>query len=199
MEVLGNFDFDLILQNANQRKKITSAQYPIFCSSEQYFAVLKIIANKEITPNLKLINEIIEKQNTKPWLLFLGGVGRGKSINMHVLASFIKTIYKLNSLFFSATTQICQNDELAQSCKTAQMLVLDDLGVESNLQNKYGNKISIINEIIEYRYNYNLPTYITTNLKGHEMQQHSGVRVVDRIKENCGIVNFDNYFTKSFR
>lgn len=199
MDELRNFDFSLILQNASQRKKTTEAQYPVFCSNEQYFAVLKTIANKEIIPNLNLINEILEKQNKKPWLLFLGGVGRGKSMNMHVLACFIKTIHKLNSLIFAASTQICQNDELAQSCKTAQLLILDDLGVESNLQNKFGNKISIINEIIEYRYNFNLPIYITTNLKGSEMQQHAGVRVVDRIKENCGIVNFDNYFTKSFR
>ena len=199
MDELRNFDFDLILQNASQRKKITAAQYPVFCSNEQYFAILKTIANKEITPNLNLINEILEKQKSKPWLLFLGGVGRGKSINMHVLASFIKTIYNLNSLYFAVTTQICQNDELAQNCKTAQLLVLDDFGVESSMQNKFGNKFSAINEIIEYRYNFNLPIYITTNLKGSEMQQHAGARIVDRIKENCGIVNFDNYFTKSFR
>ena len=61
-------------------------------------------------------------------------------------------------------------------------LVLDDLGTEF-VDNK-GNFHAIVDELIDYRYDYGLPLVITTNLSGVDFKARYEERIADRIRES---------------
>jgi DNA replication protein DnaC len=76
----------------------------------------------------------------------------------------------------------------------ASRLVLDDLGTE--YQDTKGNFDSILDEVIDVRYDKRLSTVITTNLDAAAFKARYGERIADRIRE-CG--KFVSLATKSMR
>src|SRR5262249_31101876 len=63
----------------------------------------------------------------------------------------------------------------------AHALVLDDLGVE--YIDAKGFLSSLLDELIDHRYDLRLPTVITTNLDAAAFKERYGARVIDRIRE----------------
>jgi DNA replication protein DnaC len=76
---------------------------------------------------------------------------------------------------FAPTTNI-QYDELFERVRTVGLLVLDDLGTENTTPWAEEKLYQIIN----YRYNYELPTVITTNRKLDSIDQRIASRMQDR-------------------
>ena len=65
----------------------------------------------------------------------------------------------------------------------ARRLVIDDLGREYT--DAKGQATSVICNLIDARYNNNLPLLITTNMDGTEFRETYGERVASRMQE-CG-------------
>ena len=64
-------------------------------------------------------------------------------------------------------------------------VILDDLGAE-NIKNEYGVKRDIVGEFIcRYHVRGKGRLFITTNLRGPELLDRYGGRVVDRLKQLC--------------
>lgn len=64
-------------------------------------------------------------------------------------------------------------------------IVLDDLGAE-NIKNEYGVKRDVVGEFIcRYHVKGEGRLFITTNLRGEELLDRYGGRVVDRLKQMC--------------
>ena len=64
-------------------------------------------------------------------------------------------------------------------------VILDDLGAE-NIKNEYGVKRDIVGEFIcRYHTKGKGRMFITTNLRGPELLDRYGGRVVDRLKQLC--------------
>ena len=64
-------------------------------------------------------------------------------------------------------------------------VILDDLGAE-NIKNEYGVKRDIVGEFIcRYHTRGKGRLFITTNLRGPELLDKYGGRVVDRLKQLC--------------
>lgn len=83
--------------------------------------------------------------------------------------------------------------DLLELLKIADLLVLDDLGVE--VENKRSKER--LYEIIVGRYNSRKATIITTNLRNqNEMIQWLGARVFDRLLESSTFIEFSG---KSYR
>ena len=77
--------------------------------------------------------------------------------------------------------------DLLELLKIADLLVLDDLGVE--VENKRSKER--LYEIIVGRYNSRKATIITTNLRNqNEMIQWLGARVFDRLLESSTFIEF---------
>lgn len=75
-------------------------------------------------------------------------------------------------------------------------VAIDDLGEEPVEVMHYGNVSTPIVDIIEHRYNRNLPTFFTTNLTSPERY---GKRVCDRLNEMVEILIVGDEEKKSFR
>ena len=125
-------------------------------------------------------------QPDPPWLLLQGPVGCGKT---HLAAAIANYRFERGTqVIFATAPDLLDHlratygpnaeigyDELFERVRTAELLIMDDLGAESSTpwaQEK-------LYQIINYRYMRRLPTVYTTNLTLAEIDQRIRSRVVD--------------------
>lgn len=155
--------------------------------------------------------EYIEGRNTGTGLLFIGGVGSGKSHLAAAIANAIMDyvpipdstaegcgqglacdITPYSGVRFVGTVALLEqlrasfNDsESAQNIirryREANLLILDDLGAEK--PSDWARERLF--DIIDFRYSECLPTIITTNANIPELRQKLGDRICDRIRSMC--------------
>lgn len=71
-----------------------------------------------------------------------------------------------------------------------RLLAIEDLGNEPAERNDYGNITNPIVDLLEYRYDNQLYTVITTNLTPQQITGKYGVRIADRFREMLDVVVF---------
>lgn len=109
--------------------------------------------------------------------------GKGITDRKYTPVRFTSTVELLEQL--KATYNAGSGAETAQNItdrlKKAPLLVLDDMGAE-----KPSEWVSErLFEIVDYRYNEELPVIITTNATPQELKQKIGERSFDRLREMC--------------
>lgn len=72
-------------------------------------------------------------------------------------------------------------------------IILDDLGAEAREKTEQGWVSELLFEIVQTRYEKELPTIITTNLKLDELSQRYGERTASRICEMCTVTWTEGY------
>ena len=73
--------------------------------------------------------------------------------------------------------------------RNQDMLAIEDMGKEPSEVMTYGNVLSPITELMEYRYDKQLFTAVTTNLTPKQISEKYGERIADRFREMfCKIV-----------
>lgn len=129
-------------------------------------------------------------------LLIVGGVGCGKT---HMVVSIVNyivdylvengnqyTVYFSNIIELIEKLRLNENNLFwKQWLREYDLLIIDDLGAESS--NAWTRERLF--EIIDYRYNMNLPIVITTNCVPEELKEKVGDRCFDRIREMCVLVS----------
>ena len=122
-------------------------------------------------------------------LLLIGSYGCGKT---HLVASIIhRMAFKGVAGLFVVVPDLMAKirasfgaeenkaEKIMNAAKKAEILVLDDLGAE-NATDWVTEQLYLI---INYRYEHMLPTIITTNCKGQELEKKLGRRTLSRIAE----------------
>lgn len=121
------------------------------------------------------------------WLVFRGGVGSGKT---HLAAAIAnEAIRRRIPVLFAvvpdlldhlratfAPTSSVQYDEMFEGVRSTPLLVLDDLGTESSTpwaQEK-------LYQLVNYRYNYQMPTVYTTNRRMDSLDERVQSRLGDQ-------------------
>ncbi len=125
-------------------------------------------------------------ENPTGWLLLLGSCGVGKThlaagIAHRALSNNLTTFFTvvpdlLDHLraTFSPTSDLSY-DELFDKVRTVPLLVLDDLGTE----NSTPWAVEKLYQLINHRYNYRIPTVITTNQDLDRMDRRIVSRLLD--------------------
>ena len=150
----------------------------------------KTFANFDASvPGVREALEVARRYAEDPqgWLVLSGGYGAGKTHLAAAIAS--ERLAVGQSVFFSITpdlldhlratfapTSETQYDELFDKVREAGLLVLDDLGAENGTAWATEKLFQIIN----YRYNYRMPTVITTN---HQLQSRLDERLRSRLSD----------------
>jgi DNA replication protein DnaC len=151
--------------------------------------------DKELFENLELyMNDKPNKYDNNKGLLFIGGVGSGKTALMNMLRGYgSKVGLIMNVLDF----------ELEQDLNYFTIdlnLCIDDIGSENPINQNYGNKYNIVESVIQrfYQRAFQNGYYFcgTSNLTTAQLNKTYSERVVDRMKEMVNIIPINN---KSFR
>jgi DNA replication protein DnaC len=127
-------------------------------------------------------------RNPRGWLILYGGYGCGKT---HLAAAIANDVLKLNyEVLFTVVPDILDHlrstfgptsevayDERFEQIRGAKLLILDDLGTE-NATPWAREKLY---QIINHRYNYSLPTVITSNRDPKEIDPRILSRMEDAV------------------
>ena len=86
----------------------------------------------------------------------------------------------------------CKDFTEMDNLKKMPCLGIDDLGKEPAEVLDYGNICNPVIDLLEYRYNRNLTTFITTNLTPNELKDKYGERISDRFREMIEKITFED-------
>lgn len=160
----------------------------------------KVKYDEMTTKNLRLVAETLAGDSHKFGLLLAGTCGNGKTTTMRAVQSVVQllnnTYYRrgdcIGNRLLEAKEITQLSDKIGQltAYKTVPVLFLDDLGREPTEVMRYGNVISPITELLEYRYNQRLTTIVTTNLEPSEIREKYGDRIADRFNEMFSLVSY---------
>lgn len=135
-------------------------------------------------------------------LLMCGVCGNGKSTLMLAIRSLINFLDMKDAYNESMTVFRIDAREIARLSKddfakfekirSKKMLAIDDMGLEPAEVMDYGNILNPVVDLLSYRYDEQLFTIVTTNLKPEEIRQKYGDRIADRFNEMMERIIFYN-------
>lgn len=194
-----------------QGRDIILASYKAEVASRNH----AFVETPDLMKHLYAIADVLtDKTNTKPGVFLCGTCGNGKTTFIRALQ---RAINYMNDYHYLPKYDICDRmctvglamytaKELLDQYKSSPrefnnrkeeiLLAIDDLGEEPTETNIYGNINTPLIELLSHRYDYQLFTMITSNLKPEELSKKYGERINDRLREMCNIVVFND---KSFR
>lgn len=177
----------------------TIAEYFYKCvNTHVNFRNRQMLLTDDFKESSKKIIEWIDGGNLETrWLLLSGNVGNGKTTAAKAAVSVfqrmgqssvvIKNAYDISLLYKDIDKKQRAADEYT-ALSNASILLIDDLGTESNPQS--------LSEILYNRYNNMLATIFTTNLEYSELAGKYGARIFDRFEELVELIPFKG---ESFR
>lgn len=185
---------DLSFQNDKEREINKAKKYKFFSIIDNKFNKSKF-ENSENNELIKLVGKYSLKfieNGTAPFGLFIhGGVGNGKTFTVSCLANdllengkgvlfmnFALYLNKIRAGYSEKEENHSIEQDILEYVKTCDLLIIDDLGVESI---KPFVKEKLFN-LIDTRYRSEKPLIITSNLNIEGIASAFGDRVADRIK-----------------
>lgn len=131
--------------------------------------------------------------------MMCGTVGNGKTT---LLRAFQNALVWMDDRGFFPTrtglviveakdiSEYTKDRDAYRTMKDRILLGIDDLGRESTEVVDYGNVLTPVIDLLEYRYNNRLFTFVTTNLTGKQIREKYGNRIADRCNEMFRMIVF---------
>lgn len=159
----------------------------------------------EVCYLITMVAKNLTNPHRRPGLMLCGSAGSGKSTLTRAIKAVIRKLavslafpnrYR-QSFSFQPELQVKEATKLAtmlddrrefEAIATAEMLCIDDLGVEPSKVSVYGTLFEPLPYIIEQRYNRRLFTLVTTNLTLTQIKEKYGERIMERLKEMMTII-----------
>lgn len=164
---------------------------------------------EELRNNISRIGDFLTIEDNFYGLFIPGTVGNGKTTMMRAIKDLFVYLIDHDMIVY------CEGDkyptfltarELAELSrdrkafnviKNTKYLFIDDLGAEPVEIADYGNFIYPYIDVLEYRYDMLLPTFISSNFSASDLcNKYESERVTDRMKEMFQIISFKE---ESFR
>lgn len=161
---------------------------------------------KEVKDHLWNMALALTNKSTKYGILLCGNCGNGKTTTMNAFVAVSKYLdmfnrrkqgVAANALNIQQTsarrlTQVAKDETCMNDAKKAQILCIDDMGLEPTEVLDFGNAINPVIEILEHRYRQQLFTFITTNLTPRQIREKYGDRIADRFNEMMKCIVYTN-------
>lgn len=135
-------------------------------------------------------------------ILLCGTCGNGKTTMVYAFQNALNLLVRTGRLEREWGLQIVDAKEIVRktrddykfyiNLRSKEMLAIEDIGREPAETLDYGNVLSPIVDLLEYRYDQQLYTIVTTNLKPQELRSHYGDRIADRLNEMFDKVIFQD-------
>lgn len=162
---------------------------------------------------LKSVARHLTSESNKTGIMFCGACGNGKTTLLLAIQNMINWLRDGLNCFEEpeyAYLFIKKSKELTSLAKEdytkyisyvnyPKILAIDDFGEEPKEVMDYGNITAPIIDLIETRYDLQLPLYITSNKSPQTITQEYGDRIGDRLAEMVDIIVFDRKIEESYR
>lgn len=140
------------------------------------------------------------QEPTRYGILINGQVGNGKTTMVLALReamiwlkrNFSDTLPTLRLTDAREVTRAAADDEEFTKLMNTPLLAIDDAGKEAAEVMHYGNSLLPMTELLEYRYEHQLFTILTSNVTVDELAEKYGERVFDRLIEMMNVITFTN-------
>lgn len=160
---------------------------------------IKYQASFELTTYIAMATKWLI-HDRKPGLLLYGNFGSGKSTMGKAISLLIPKISSGNFVVSTTASSLCDlaasDTEKFNALKEMKMLYVDEVGREQLTVQNYGTKINPFLRLLEYRYDHQMFTILTTNLTEEGIEEKYGTYISERITENFEKINYTN---KSYR
>jgi DNA replication protein DnaC len=160
--------------------------------------------------HLRRMAEALTADHPRGGLFLCGPCGNGKTTSLLALQRVIATLASVSAFdeaypeargSFSFGLRIVDARDVLSMARDARhmgllrtetLLALEDLGREATEVMDFGNVLSPVVELLEYRYARQLFTVITTNLSPEDFSRKYGERIADRMREMMTRIVFAN-------
>ena len=150
--------------------------------------------------NVKRVAEALTNEKSAKFGLMLCGLfGNGKTTMLYAVRNATNFLSDQGMWTEPKGIVITDAKEVGQyardirrfnDLRQKELLAVEDMGREANEIVEYGNVISPVIDLLEYRYNHQLFTIITTNLRAEEIRAKYGPRIADRFNEMLDVIVF---------
>nr|DAM56651.1 MAG TPA: replicative helicase [Caudoviricetes sp.]DAX30820.1 MAG TPA: replicative helicase [Caudoviricetes sp.] len=202
-----------VLKELLAKRKITRTRFKLPMTTEQANDLLiaayqaevqnrhrEYIDDEVTKDNIKSVAKCLTADNPKFGIMLCGTCGNGKTT---LLLAFQNALnYLSDGRYFEERKGIriidakdiasLMKGDNTRAIRETEMLGIEDMGREATEVMDYGNLYSPMIDLLEYRYNNQLFTFITTNLTGKEVRAKYGDRIADRFNEMLEVVIFKN-------
>lgn len=209
---MARVQFDLCLTKDDLQAMITKA-YRLQVENLQG----KFLSDSPTNSHIAKVAEWLATQDHKPSLLICGGVGNGKTTLLNAIEQavdiYMDCIKKVSGsvtdkeqrkqflrieecmekpIFVGALQVVGMSEYELSDAKQTDLLLIDDLGTEPSTIKDYGTTKTPMIELLYKRYDYRLPTIMTTNYRLSDIESIYNARIADRFKEMCDVLVFEN-------
>lgn len=180
-----------------QAEDILLASY----QSEVEYRHRRFIADVETKANIEHIAKFLTSDNAKFGIMLCGVPGNGKTTLLYAFQAATNWLNDIGHFKVRKGIRIIDAKEIAQLAKdyasfcnlrNMPMIAIEDMGREPTEVLDYGNVMNPVIDLIEYRYNLQLFTFITTNLTKSQIREKYGNRIADRFNEMLEVIIFKN-------
>lgn len=160
------------------------------------------VDDAETRDNISRLAKFLTSANQKFGIMFCGICGNGKTTLLYAFQSAINLLSRYGAFEDRNTgMMIIDAKDIAhyakdfqrfRELKTRPMIGIEDMGREATEVLDFGNILNPVIDLIEFRYNAQLFTAITTNLTSEQVKEKYGKRIADRFNEMLEVLIFKN-------
>jgi DNA replication protein DnaC len=169
----------------------------------------EFVITDELKQQISEVGDFLTTETRYYGLFLPGSIGNGKTTMLKAIRDLLIYLVENDRIrycegdkyprFVTARdmTNIAKDADEFRSLKTTKYLILDDLCEEPAEVLSFGNYIYPFVELLEYRYEQMLPTFISSNFGAVDIEEkYHSARISDRMKEMFKIISFKE---ESFR
>ena len=156
--------------------------------------------DEHVISNLKKVADYLTDDGSRFGIMLCGVCGNGKTTMLYAFQNVLNYLVNHNVLNKEKAgiriidakeiLNLGKDDKEFNRIRADKMIGIEDLGKEQTGVMDYGNLINPVIDLLEYRYNQQLFTFITTNLTPKDIRKKYGNRIADRFNEMLHVVIF---------
>lgn len=170
--------------------------------AEVEFRRRKFNRDDQTTTHCRQLAQYLTNDDAKFGVMLCGVCGNGKTTMLYAFRSALNWLSERGA--FSPDTKgiwildakdiigYAREGKEMQRIRAYDMIAIEDMGKEAVEVREYGNILNPVIDLLEYRYNNQLFTFITTNLTGREIRERYGDRIADRFNEMMNVIIFSD-------